>query len=172
MALREVKAELQKMEKDGLIDHHGELYKKFKPMKEYLNFFVSLNKKDLLIEYKGLIDAAFTLRKRNKIRISKAKTALADFKKLDTSPECYAELLLYYIEQKFSYLAHINSYHNIAASDVEKGFLTALTMIDSVGMLEDYHPQVKRVIDIEPARNYYFSLSQKLGQIYHNYYTP
>jgi len=41
MGLREVKSELNKLEKDVLINHISELYKKFKPVKEYFDFYVS-----------------------------------------------------------------------------------------------------------------------------------
>ncbi len=41
MGLREVKSELKRLDKDALIKHISELYKKFKPVKEYLDFYVN-----------------------------------------------------------------------------------------------------------------------------------
>ena len=47
MGLKEVKSELNKLDKDALIKHISELYKNFKPVKEYLDFYINPDKKKI-----------------------------------------------------------------------------------------------------------------------------
>jgi len=61
MGLREVKSELNKLEKDVLINHISELYKKFKPVKEYFDFYVNPNEISILEKYKNKIRKDFFL---------------------------------------------------------------------------------------------------------------
>jgi hypothetical protein len=43
MGLREVKSELNKLDKEDLIKHISELHKKYKPIKEYFDFYINPN---------------------------------------------------------------------------------------------------------------------------------
>lgn len=49
MGLREVKSELNKLEKETLIKHISELYKKFKPVKEYFDFYINPDESKILV---------------------------------------------------------------------------------------------------------------------------
>lgn len=55
MGLRELKSELKKQDKEMLIKHIPELYKKYKPVKEYFDFYINPNENELLKEYKESI---------------------------------------------------------------------------------------------------------------------
>lgn len=52
MGFREVKAELIKLDKDLLIKHISELYKKYKPVKEYFDFYINPDENEVLGIYK------------------------------------------------------------------------------------------------------------------------
>ena len=52
MGLRELKAELKQLDNDTLIKHIAELYKKYKPVKEYFDFFINPNEKEIIEQYK------------------------------------------------------------------------------------------------------------------------
>jgi len=55
MGLREVKSELDKLEKEVLINHISELYKKFKPVKEYFDFYENPIEISILEKYKDKV---------------------------------------------------------------------------------------------------------------------
>lgn len=48
MGLREVKAEQQSADKKTLIKHITELYKKYKPVQEYFDFYVNPNEAEII----------------------------------------------------------------------------------------------------------------------------
>ena len=53
MGLRELKAELKQLDNDALINHIAELYKKYKPVKEYFDFFINPNEKEIIEQEKA-----------------------------------------------------------------------------------------------------------------------
>jgi len=59
MGLREVKSELSKLDKATLIKHISELYKKYKPVKEYFDFYVDPIEKKILDQYKEKVTEGF-----------------------------------------------------------------------------------------------------------------
>ncbi len=48
MGLREIKSEINKLNKEELIKHISELYKKYQPVKEYFDFYLNPDEKKLL----------------------------------------------------------------------------------------------------------------------------
>lgn len=170
MALKDLQKELKTMDKEALIEMLSDLYKKYKPVKEYLDFFVELDQTKLLTAHKEIIDKAFERRRKNRIKVGKAKEALRNFKKLDTSPECYGELLMYYLEKKITHFARFKVYQSITSSDFLPTFRTALSLFDEAGMLEKYREQAQRVSNIYPARSYSEGISDLITLEYQKFY--
>lgn len=103
MGLREVKKELKSFKKDELIEVISEIYKRYTPVKEYLNFFVALDEKEVVDKYKEKIYAGFFNQRGNKFKFKHLRNALASFKRLGTSKTAHADLLLYYVECSINY---------------------------------------------------------------------
>ena len=59
MGLREVKKELVELEKEELIYHISELYKKYKPVKEYFDFFANPDEEIILNKFKERVHEGF-----------------------------------------------------------------------------------------------------------------
>ena len=102
MSFAEIKKELKKQDKDKIIDLISDIYKKHKPVREYLDFYISPNEGGLIEKYHDKISEAFYPTRGN-INIKKAKDALSDFKKLNTGKDIYAELLFCYIEEGINF---------------------------------------------------------------------
>gem|GEM_PF-4749737 len=66
MGLRKVKTELNKLEKDVLIKHISELYKKFKSVKKCFEYYVNLYEISILERYKHKADIKLNYRYHNK----------------------------------------------------------------------------------------------------------
>ena len=59
MGIREVKNNLKNLNKGQLIDFISELYKKNKSVKEFFDFYVNPNEKELLIKYREKVFETF-----------------------------------------------------------------------------------------------------------------
>jgi len=70
MGLREVKLELNKLEKEALIKHISELYKKFKPIKEYFDFYINPDESEILEQYKEKVREGFYPKRGNRLKLS------------------------------------------------------------------------------------------------------
>jgi hypothetical protein len=70
MGFREVKSELKKLDRDELIRHISELYKKFKPVKEYFDFYVSLDEDEVLMRYKDKVKEGFYPKRGYELKLS------------------------------------------------------------------------------------------------------
>ena len=82
MGIANIRKELQKHDKDGLIELLEFLYKKDKSVKEYLEFYINPNEAELLSKFKGKIYEAFFGRRSGKIKYSVAKKRLQSSKNL------------------------------------------------------------------------------------------
>lgn len=59
MGIRDLKKELKKLDKDGLINLISDLYKKDKAKKEFLDFYVEPNERELFHKYQDIVFEAF-----------------------------------------------------------------------------------------------------------------
>ena len=73
------------------------MYDTMKPVKEYLEFFINPNEKEMFEKYRAIIVNEFYPRGKStqpKIRFSVAKKAIADYRALKPSPELVGDLML------------------------------------------------------------------------------
>lgn len=101
MKVSEFKARLKLLKKEELIKHLASLYQNFGNVKDY--FISTLNpdeEKNTQLKYKTAIqNEFFPKRGHGKARLSIAKKAISDFKKISSSPELICDLMLFYVEQ-------------------------------------------------------------------------
>jgi hypothetical protein len=119
MGLREVKTEPNKLEKEDLIKHISELYKKCKPVKEYYDFYVDSDENQHLEQYKEKVTEGFFPKRRYQLKLSISRKAINDFKKLETSTKCLADLLLLFVEKNG--VRFTNGY-----GDIDENFYTSI----------------------------------------------
>lgn len=92
-----LKKHLQSLSKEQVIETVLEMYDNMKPVKEYLEFFLNPNEREMFDKYRMAIVNEFYPRGKYtepKMRFSVAKKAIADFKALKPSAELLADLLL------------------------------------------------------------------------------
>ena len=78
MGLREVKSELGKLDKAILTKHISELYKKYKPVKEYFDFYINPDEKKILEQYKEKVTEGFFPKRGYQIKLSISRKAIND----------------------------------------------------------------------------------------------
>ena len=98
MGLKEVKAKLRTLKKDDLIRLFGELYKKNKTVKEYLDYWLEPNEEEIYYKYRQKVIEAFFPKQGHKVRLKQGKQAISDFKKFAPKPVLVADLMLLYVE--------------------------------------------------------------------------
>ncbi len=159
MSIANVRKELQKHDKDGLIELLEFMYKKDKSVKEYLEFYINPNEEQLLEKFRDKINVAFFGRRSGKIKYSVAKKAIAEFKKYDPSKELIADLMLYYVETGIEF---DRIYDGISQPFYNNGpimFQQALILMKNQENLELYADRAKNITD----------KSRTLGSEFHNY---
>ena len=100
VTIKELKHYLMDRSSDELIVDISELFKRFEPVEEYYRCRILPDGNEkLLHKYKGIIqNEFFPSRGFGKGRLSVAKKAITDYKKVSTSVEGLADLMLYYVE--------------------------------------------------------------------------
>lgn len=98
MGLTDLKKELKKLDKDKLIDLVADLYKKNKFVKEFFDFYVNPDEKELFNKYRDKVFEAFYPKRGDNYKLKDGKQAISDFKKLGTSADSLADLMLFYVE--------------------------------------------------------------------------
>ena len=97
MSKSSLKKYLQSLSKEQVIETVLEMYDNMKPVKDYLDFFLNPNEKEMFEKYRTIIVNEFYPRGKftdPKTRFSVAKKAIADFRALKPSPELLANLML------------------------------------------------------------------------------
>ncbi|MCA6432179.1 MAG: hypothetical protein IM574_01110, partial [Cytophagales bacterium] len=98
MGLTDIKKELKKLDKDKLIDLVADLYKKNKSVKEFFDFYVNPDERELFNKYRDKVFEAFYPKRGYNYKLKDGKQAISDFKKLGTSSDLLADLMLFYVE--------------------------------------------------------------------------
>lgn len=168
MGLREVKTELNKLDKEDLIKHISELYKKFKPVKEYFEFFVNPDEEKLLEQYKEKVTEGFFPKRGYQLKLSISRKAINDFKKLGTSVESLADLLLHFVENGVEFT---NTYGDIDENyytSLENTYSNALDLIDKNGLLDKFEKRAYKIVTDTERIGWGFH--DYLGDLYYQHY--
>ena len=147
MGLAEVKKELKKLEKDKLIDLIGDLYKKQKSVKEYLDFFVNQDEEKLLETYKDRVLFAFYPNRGRNYSIKDAKQALKEFEKLEPSPEYIADLRLYYVETGIDFCNDFGNMDDSFYNSLSSVYYNCISLIQSLDLIAMFEQRLLKLLD-------------------------
>ncbi len=168
MGLRELKNELKKQDKEELIKHISELYKKFKPVKEYFDFYVNPNEEDILEQYKEKVREGFYPKRGYALKLSISRKAINDFKKLGTSKESIADLLLYFVECGVELTNEFGDIDENFYSSIESAYAKALEIMQKERILPKFQNRAYEIV--EGTKNIGWGFHDYLGDVYYEYY--
>lgn len=144
-----LKKELQKLTKEQLIEQVMDLYKKYKPVKEYYDSYLNPNEKELLEKYKEIITNEFyPKRGEPKMRFSVAKKAIADFKALGPSPLLLADLLLLLPEVATELTRDFGDMWEQYYISAANNFDAALKFISSQELFPQFKERIKKCVEM------------------------
>lgn len=147
MGLREVKNELHELEKEELIYHISELYKKYKPVKQYFDFFADPDEGKIIDQFKERVREGFYPTRGWRLKLGRSRKAINEFKKLGISPEADAELLLYFTECAVQYAREKHPRNEAYYTRLENSFEKALDYMAKNALLPPFRAQCEMVVE-------------------------
>lgn len=147
MGLRDLKTELKKLDKQGLIDLISELYKKDKATKEFLDFYVQPNEIVLFRKYRDIVFEAFYPTRGSALKLKNGKKAISDFKKFDPSANLLAELMLFYVKTGVDFTNDFGDIDEGFYSSLETTFVAALKLLEKENLLVEFAEKVSNIVN-------------------------
>lgn len=157
MGLKEVKIKLKTLKKDELIMLISDLYKKNKPVKEYLEYWLEPDEEKLWKIYVKKVVEAFYPKQGYKVRLINGKKAISDFKKFKPNPILIADLMIIYIEVGTDYSVEIGDYDSKILTSIHSMLYDCLSYLHQNSLVEVFR---KRFED-------FVNLSEKVGDFFH-----
>ena len=146
MGLTDLKKELKKFDKGKLIELVAELYKKNKSVKEFFDFYINPNEKDLFNKYRDKVFESFYPKRGFNYKLKDGKQAISDFKKLGSSADLLADLMLFYVETGVKFTNDFGDIDENFYSSLEKTYVQALTLMKKENLLDKFVDRASKVI--------------------------
>jgi hypothetical protein len=168
MGVSEVKKELKKLEKEKLISLITDLYKNYKPVKEFFDIYINPDENKIFENYKIKVSEAFYPKRGYDYNLSEGKRAISDFKKLGVSSELLADLMLLYVETGVQYTRDYGDIDENFYSSLEKMYVQALTLMLKEDLLNKFKERAQKVVD--DSENIGWGFHDYLFQVYYDFY--
>ena len=147
MGLTNIKKELKKLDKDKLIGLVADLYQKNKSVKEFFDFYVNPNERELFEKYRDKVFEAFYPKRGYNFKLKDAKQAISDFKKLGASLNLLADLMLFYVETGVKFTNDYGDVNQTFYKSLATTFVDSLTLMRKENLLDKFEDRVGKVVD-------------------------
>jgi Family of unknown function (DUF6155) len=104
---REVRKLLSALSREALVDEVMRMYDDFAPVREYLSMRVSPDDTVVREKYKRIVEKEFSFSFTRTPRLSVARKAVLDYRKVAASAEGIADVMLHYVEQAAALAADV-----------------------------------------------------------------
>jgi hypothetical protein len=168
MPVTEIKKELQKFDKNKLLEVVLDLYKKNKSVRQYFDFYMNPNEKELLQKFKQKVFEAFYPAKGDRYSLKGGKQAITEFKKYEPSNELVADLMLFYVETAVQFTNDFGDINEAFYSSIGSTYLSSLTLMRKENILNPFSERAKKVV--MDTENIGWGLHDYLFEIYYNFY--
>jgi hypothetical protein len=138
MGLTDLKKKLKKLDKNKLTDLITDLYKKNKSAKEFLDFYVNPDEREILQKYRDKVFEALNPRRGHKIKLKDGKQAIRDFRNLGISAVMLADLMLFYVEAGVELTKDFGIDDDSFYASMETTYLAALKLMEKEDLLEKF----------------------------------
>jgi hypothetical protein len=166
-----LKKHLQSLTKEQVIEIVLEMYENMKPVKEYLEFFLNPNEKEMFEKYRAVIINEFYPKGKYtepKTRFSVGKKAIAEFRALKPAPELLGDLMVTLAENAckftYDYGDMWEQYYNSAATNYE----LALKYLQKNNLLDKFKLRCKECVKYASPCGYGFA--DEIESLYHDFY--
>jgi len=168
MGLREIKIKLKKLDNEALIMLISEFYKKYEPVKEFLDFYTNPNEEKIISNYKRKIKEGFYPKRGYKLELSISRKAINEFKKLNTSKKSLVDLLLYFVECGVELTNEFGDIDENFYTSIENTFKIALKLMEDENILLLFKDRAFGVVT--NTKDIGWGFHDYLGDLYYEYY--
>ncbi len=171
ISISQLKKYLQNSSKQTLSDDVIELFKKFPKVKEfYQSKLVEGGGLDLRDKYKKIIkNEFFPDRGLGKMRLSVARRAVSDFKKLCDNSHFIADLMIYYVEMGVDFTLEYGDIDEPFYNSMENMYELAAKFVIDSKIENDYLLRFQKIVSGTSDMGWGFH--DMLGEIYHKYFS-
>ncbi len=167
---RTLKQYLKNLSREELLDEIGMLFDKFTKVKEYYQTKLGAeDSKAVLEKYKAVIEKEFNPpRGLPKARLSVAKKAISDFKKVSNSPVDLADLMVAYVETGVRFTAQFGDIDEPFYISMESMFEKAVIHITKHKLHDQFEPRCRKIV--RDTSNMGWGFHDQLSEIYEEYF--
>ena len=153
ITLTELKKHLRKKSDVALVEEIADLYKMFDAVKEYYRASYFNDDEAVLQKYKDVITEEFfpkSLHVDSKARLSVARKAVKDYKKVSCSDSGYVEIMLHYVEIGIEFTNTYGGMDSPFYSSMANMYFDAADFINSHNMVNLFQERLyKMVLDTQ-----------------------
>lgn len=148
LTLTTLKKHLKTRSPEELINDIAELYKRFKPVKEYYQIQLSSgNDAQIIEDYKKKIENEFfPSRGLGRAKLSVAKKAISDYKKVAASPSSAIDLMLFYVEQGVKFTQAYGDIDEPFYNSMESTYAKAIAEMTKLGLKDNFRKRCHQVV--------------------------
>lgn len=169
MPTKGLKKHLNTLTKEELIKHIQELDKKYPSVQEYHQLYLSNDVEAVIEKYKQQIENEFyPMRGLPKMRLSVARKAIIETKKLGIPAESLASLMLYYVEIGVQFTNDYGDIDEKFYSSMESMFAKALELMYKEEILDMFKDRALKIFENSSDTGWGFH--DTLGDFYYQYY--
>ncbi|MEW6408344.1 MAG: DUF6155 family protein [Patescibacteria group bacterium] len=170
VSILQLKQYLKDLSREKLISEIIELFRKFSKVNEFYQFkLVKNGDLDLHNKYKKIIkDEFFPNRGFGKMRLSIAKKAINDFKKICTNKYFIADLMIFYVEMGVKFTLEYGDIDESFYNSMENMYESAAQFVIKNKLKDNYLLRFKKIVsDVEDIG---WGFPDTLGEIYCEYF--
>jgi hypothetical protein len=147
-----------------------ELYKKFPDVKNYYSSMLSVaGSLEVLDKYKKRVESEFfPSRGFGKLRLSVARKAVNDFKKISKSDYDIADIMLFYVENGVEFTNKYGDIDDSFYSSMESMYESVLKYIVKVKLCDEFLERCEKIVDDTSGIGWGFH--DTLGDLFGHYF--
>ena len=168
MKVTDLKKHLAQQSKEDLIKEIADLYRKNAFVKDYYETkYSSDSGASILEKHKEIIDHEFfPVNGFGKARLSVAKKAITEFKKLSSDAESIAELMVYYVETGVKFTECYGDINEAFYLSMESMYQRATKFIIDKGLEHPFQQRCQKIVD--DTVNMGWGFHDELADIYYD----
>ncbi|MGD9162862.1 MAG: DUF6155 family protein [Desulfobacteraceae bacterium] len=170
MNVSELKKKLKSKTQKELIDDISTLYKSFDVVREYYQVRLFSNDESVLQKYKAIIEHEFFPVSESKdppARLSVARKAITDYKKLTSSKANIADIMVFYVETGVRFTNEYGDINEAFYISMENMYEKALTFIANNGLTDIFNERLLTIVNDTDGIGWGFH--DQLADLYFSY---
>lgn len=166
LSLSELKKYLKTASHEQLVSDIAELFSRFESVRDYYQTRLAPeDTSEVIKKYKAIIKNEFLpARGYGEARLSVARKAVMDYKKIGSDPTSLADLMLYYVEVGVAYTNAYGDINEAFYNSMETMYLRAVEFIVKYNLEDVFEARCKQIVS--DTRNIGWGFHDALNEIF------